>query len=129
MGISERSQREQRLTDQGEVYTRWPERRARYRHIFAPSNTVRADDTFDQLLREAVSGKQVLEIGCGTGWRRESLSLGQRLYGAWIFLTSASLRPGSTRCKVQVADLAQPVLRCCLSMMSRCLPGRSRLCS
>ncbi len=70
MGISERSQREQRLTDQGEVYTRWPERRARYRHIFAPSNTVRADDTFDQLLREAVSGKQVLEIGCGTGWRR-----------------------------------------------------------
>jgi hypothetical protein len=29
----------------------------------------------------------------------------------------------------QVADLAQPVVRCCLSMMSRCLPGRSHLCS
>lgn len=67
MSMSERSQREQILTDQGEIYEKWHMQRKRYNHIFASPNTINSENAFKHILQEAVPGQRVLEIGCGTG--------------------------------------------------------------
>lgn len=114
MDISERSQREQTLTDQGNVYTRWHARRARYSHIFESPNTMRADDTFDRLLREAVPGKRVLEIGCGTGWLASRVSQFGAAYVRGLDISHKRIAQARQHevqgsLEFQVADLAQPV--------------------
>lgn len=67
MNTSERSQREQLLTDRGDVYQRYHTRRKQYSHIFESPNTLNAENTFTRILCDVVPGKRVLEIGCGNG--------------------------------------------------------------
>lgn len=114
MGISERSRREQILTDQGDIYQRYHARRERYRHIFDSPNTQNAESTFERILRETVPGKRVLEIGCGNG--QYALRASQ-LGASYVLATDIShTRIAQARqyespgvLDFQIADVAQPI--------------------
>jgi SAM-dependent methyltransferase len=63
----DRAAREQMAYDSGEVdqvMTRW---HGLFPHVFASPNTLRHEKIFDECTREAVVGKNVLDIGCGPG--------------------------------------------------------------
>jgi 2-polyprenyl-3-methyl-5-hydroxy-6-metoxy-1,4-benzoquinol methylase len=114
MSISERSRREQILTDQGDIYQRYHARRKRYSHIFESPNTLNAEGTFERILREAVPGKRILEIGCGNG--QYALRVSQ-LGASYVLATDISHNriaqarqheiPGVL--DFQIADVAQPI--------------------
>lgn len=114
MSISERSQREQILTDQGDIYERWHARRRRYNHIFESPNTLQAASTYESILRDAVPGKRVLEIGCGTGGNALQAS---QLGASYVLAVDISHnRVAQARqheiqgtLEFQVADVAQPI--------------------
>jgi 2-polyprenyl-3-methyl-5-hydroxy-6-metoxy-1,4-benzoquinol methylase len=68
MSTIERSRREKMLADETDIYEQWFTLRKKYGHIFDSPNSVRAEQTLNKILQQAVPGKSVLEIGCGTGW-------------------------------------------------------------
>jgi 2-polyprenyl-3-methyl-5-hydroxy-6-metoxy-1,4-benzoquinol methylase len=68
MNTSERSKREKMLADETDIYEQWFALRKKYGHIFDSPNSVRAEQTIKNILQQAVPGKRVLEIGCGSGW-------------------------------------------------------------
>jgi SAM-dependent methyltransferase len=62
-----RAERERKAFDEDNVaeYShRW---HARFLHVFESPNTMRYERLYEELLRAAVPGKRVLEIGCGDG--------------------------------------------------------------
>ncbi len=69
-----RSEREQVLSDRGDVYQNWHRHRRRFRHIFECPNSIWGERLFEEMLNPVVAGKRVLEIGCGTGLFAERLS-------------------------------------------------------
>jgi 2-polyprenyl-3-methyl-5-hydroxy-6-metoxy-1,4-benzoquinol methylase len=80
----------------------------------AARNTVRADDTFDRLLREAVPGKRVLELGCGTGWLASRVAQFGAAYVQGLDISHTRIAQAGQHeiqglQEFQVADLAQPV--------------------
>lgn len=114
MSMSKRSQREQFLTDRGDVYERWHARKRRYNHIFKSPNTLQAENAFESILREAVLGQRILEIGCGAG--KQALSISQ--FGASYVLAVDISRNRIAQAKqheiqgsleFQVADIAQSI--------------------
>jgi SAM-dependent methyltransferase len=114
MSTSDRSFQEQVLTDQGDVYKAWYALKRRYSHIFESPNTMRNERVFRQMLCEAVSGKRVLEIGCGTG----SCAVQASQCGATSVLAvdisrtriaQARQRDVQGTVEFQVADVAQPI--------------------
>ena len=68
MRTSERSIREKMLADETDIYEQWFALRKKYRHIFDSPNSVRAEQTLENILKQTIPGKRVLEIGCGSGW-------------------------------------------------------------
>jgi SAM-dependent methyltransferase len=63
----DRAERERKAYDEGSVYERSHEIHMRFRHVFESPNTRRGDDLWEGLLRQAVPGKRVLELGCAEG--------------------------------------------------------------
>lgn len=63
----ERSRREREAYDEhgvDEAVTAW---HGRFPHVFQSPNTRRAEERFNALTRAAVSGRRVLDLGCGKG--------------------------------------------------------------
>ena len=63
----ERSERERYFHDEVDIRSRHKEFQSRFWHVHESPNTRRGDLCFAGLLRAAVPGRRVLEIGCGTG--------------------------------------------------------------
>ncbi|HEU5382739.1 MAG TPA: class I SAM-dependent methyltransferase [Ktedonobacteraceae bacterium] len=113
--MSERSLREQALTDHGKVYEHWHTRRKRYSHIFESPNTLNAQSSFEQILRDSVPGKRVLEIGCGTGVQAlQIFQLGASYVLAMDIshnrIAQARQHEVQGTLDFQVADVAQPIV-------------------
>lgn len=114
MSISDRSTREQIITEQGHTYKQYHTWQKRYHHIFESPNTRRAARAFEGILAEAVPGKRVLEIGCGSGRLAERAS---HLGAAYVLavdisptrIAQARQREVPGKLDYQVADLAQPL--------------------
>src|SRR2546421_5878304 len=64
--LSSRSKRE-RSASESDVYQQWGKLYYRWRHIFECPNTQWGQLQLADLLEQAVPGKRVLEIGCGSG--------------------------------------------------------------
>jgi SAM-dependent methyltransferase len=64
--LSSRSERE-RAASEGDVYQQWGKLYNRWHHIFECPNTQWGQRQLADLLGQAVPGKRVLEIGCGSG--------------------------------------------------------------
>jgi SAM-dependent methyltransferase len=62
-----RTDRERRAYDEGGVWERCHAVHSRFRHVFRSPNSLRAERWIDDLLRERVPGRRVLELGCGRG--------------------------------------------------------------
>jgi 2-polyprenyl-3-methyl-5-hydroxy-6-metoxy-1,4-benzoquinol methylase len=65
--LSSRSQRERTASDDSNMYQQWGKLHHRWLHIFECPNTKWGESQLADLLRHAVQGKRVLEIGCGSG--------------------------------------------------------------
>jgi 2-polyprenyl-3-methyl-5-hydroxy-6-metoxy-1,4-benzoquinol methylase len=69
----ERAERERKAYDEhdvAEVNIAW---HGRFPHVFESPNTRRAEERFDALTRAAVTGRNVLDMGCGKGRSSERL--------------------------------------------------------
>jgi SAM-dependent methyltransferase len=69
-----RAQREKHASDETHVYRYWHRLRERFSHIFESPNSQRAYHFLNDLLKQEVSGRRILEIGCGGGAFAERLS-------------------------------------------------------
>lgn len=65
--LSSRSERERAISDESEMYQQWGKLRDRWLHIFECPNTKWGERQLANLLEQAVPGKRILEIGCGSG--------------------------------------------------------------
>lgn len=65
--LKSRSERERAASDDSNMYQLWEELRHKWLHIFECPNTKWGEYQLAELLSQAVRGKRVLEIGCGTG--------------------------------------------------------------
>lgn len=63
----ERSERERFFHDEIDIRSHNQEIHDRFRHVFKSPNSRRGNHCFADLLRAAVPGRRVLEIGCGRG--------------------------------------------------------------
>ncbi len=69
----ERSLREQRAYDEGDVFETSRRWQLRFLHVLHCPNAMRQEADLDALLRRHIPGADVLEIGCGNGIVAESL--------------------------------------------------------
>ena len=74
MSPIDRAQREREAYDEQRVWERCHQTHMRFRHVFECPNTRRADRLYDDLLRRAVPGKRVLELGCAEGTRSRTVA-------------------------------------------------------
>jgi len=109
-----RSAREQAASDASNVYDNSHKLSKRYSHIFACPNTRRAVQHFDELLRQSVLGKRVLEIGCGTGDVARRLASFGAAYVLAVDISETRIKeakaheiPGAL--EFAVADMSQPL--------------------
>ncbi len=65
--LSSRSARERAASDESNMYLLWGKIRQRWLHIFECPNTKWGERQLADLLGQAVPGKRILEIGCGSG--------------------------------------------------------------
>jgi SAM-dependent methyltransferase len=65
--VSGRAERERAAYDEGDVWEHSHRWHRRFPHVFTCPNTLRHERLFAELLRTAVRGKRVLELGCGDG--------------------------------------------------------------
>src|SRR5207253_361772 len=112
--INTRSAREQAASDTSNVYDNWHKLSKRYSHIFECPNTKRAVQQFDELLRQSISGKRVLEIGCGAGHLARRLSSFGAAYVLAVDISETRIKeakvhevPGAL--EFAVADMSQPL--------------------
>ena len=106
--------RERAAYDEGEVWetsTRW---HRRFPHVFEAANSRRMEAQFTELLRLAVEGRRVFELGCGDGENAEKLvTLGaQHVLGidvaeSFVERAQARVRPG--RLEFRVGDAMAPI--------------------
>src|SRR5919201_89112 len=75
--VSERVQRERRAYDENSVddqFLRWYRRAG---HVLRSPNTLRGEERWRALLRDAARGARALDVGCGVGWNsRQVLDFG-----------------------------------------------------
>jgi len=117
ISTSERSIREKKVFDETDVFENWYTLQRKYGHLFDCPNTVRAEQTLTEMLQQAVPGKRVLEIGCGSGWYSVDLTncgasfvLGTDISERLIAQAKPLELPGVR--DFAVADLAEPVEGC-----------------
>jgi SAM-dependent methyltransferase len=65
--VGSRSERERASSDKSDTYQQWHRLHDRWIHIFECPNTKWGERQLAELLEQAVPGKHVLEIGCGSG--------------------------------------------------------------
>src|SRR5690349_13995509 len=65
--LSSRSEREQAASDESDIYQQWGKLHKRWLHVFECPNTKWGERQLADLVRQAVQGKRILEIGCGSG--------------------------------------------------------------
>ena len=70
----DRAQREREAYDEQRVWERCHQTHMRFRHVFECPNSRRGDQLYDDLLRRAVPGKRVLELGCAEGTRSRTVA-------------------------------------------------------
>jgi 2-polyprenyl-3-methyl-5-hydroxy-6-metoxy-1,4-benzoquinol methylase len=63
----DRAERERHAYDEGALWERSHRAHMRFPHVFESPNTRRGDRLYERLLRDAVPGKRVLELGCAEG--------------------------------------------------------------
>jgi 2-polyprenyl-3-methyl-5-hydroxy-6-metoxy-1,4-benzoquinol methylase len=123
----ERAEREREAYDErnvAEVNVAW---HSRFPHVFDSPNTRRGQARFDALTREAVSGRNVLDMGCGKGRNSERLLglgaahvLGMDISRSAIEQAQARAKPG--RLEFRVGDVT-----CELEGTFGCIFGRAIL--
>ena len=65
--VTSRSERERMSSDETDTYDQWHRLHDKWLHIFECPNTKWGEAQLAELLKEAIPGKRVLEIGCGAG--------------------------------------------------------------
>ena len=65
---SARADREKAAYDEGSFRATRTRRHSVYRYMYGSPNSLRAKATWQGLVRDASSGRRVLEVGCGEGW-------------------------------------------------------------
>lgn len=112
--MSARTEREIVASDQSNVYDNWHKMRVRLRHVFESPNTFHYRRIFDDLIRQDVRGKKVLEIGCGNGaYSKQLLSLGAT-YVLGVDVSRKRIAEAQTQeivgqLEFSVADASEPV--------------------
>ena len=64
----ERVAREKAAYDEGDFSAARDRLRTLYRHVYRSPNSLRIKAHWQSMVREAVQGRRVLEVGCGEGW-------------------------------------------------------------
>jgi SAM-dependent methyltransferase len=64
----ERVAREKAAYDEGDFSAVRERFRSLYRHVYRSPNSLRIKTHWQSMVREAVQGRRVLEVGCGEGW-------------------------------------------------------------
>jgi SAM-dependent methyltransferase len=110
----DRVERERAAYDEGDVWAESNRWHKRFPHVFSCPNTVRHERLFEELLRSAVTGKRVLELGCGDGENAARLlSFGaEYVYGIDVsdaFLARAQQRSVPGRLEFANRDASQPL--------------------
>lgn len=109
-----RVEREQVLTDQRDVYQHWDRLSRRFRHVFECPNSVSGERVFNEMLRPAIAGKRVLEIGCGSGWFAERLSSFGAGYVYAVDISRTCIAEAKQRevpgvCEYAIGDVSLPL--------------------
>ena len=123
----ERAEREREAYDEHDVDGAMHSWHGRFPHVFQSPNTRRGEDRFDALTRAAVTGRQVLDMGCGEGRSSERLLemgaahvLGVDISQTAIDRAQARARPG--RLEFRLGDVTRE-----LEGTFGCVFGRSIL--
>lgn len=113
-GDPNRAERERAAFDHGDVVETSGRWHMRFGHVFTCPNSQRHERLYDDLLRTAVTGRRVLELGCGDGQNAARLlSLGAAyVYGidvseAYLAQARRLARPG--RLEFDNRDASQPI--------------------
>lgn len=110
----DRAERERAAFDDGDVWEQSHRWHMRFPHVFSAPNTRRHERLFEQLLRSAVHGRRVLELGCGDGENGARI----RSYGAdYVYgvdisaalLARAQARAEPGRLEFVHRDVSQPI--------------------
>jgi SAM-dependent methyltransferase len=108
------AERECRAYQDWDLWDRCHHAHLRFRHVFECPNSRRADRLFGDLLRAAVPGRRVLEVGCADGTRcQDALALGAaHVLGVDVsehFLDDARRRAIADRLEFAFHDIARPL--------------------
>ena len=110
----DQAERECRAYCDWDLWERCHRAHLRFRHVFECPNSRRADRLFDDLLRAAVPGRRVLEVGCADGTRcQDALALGaSHVLGVDVsehFLADARTRAIAGQLEFALHDIARPL--------------------
>jgi SAM-dependent methyltransferase len=110
----DRADRERAAYNDGGVWEHSDRWHRKFPHVFSCPNTVRHEHLFEQLLRSAIGGRRVLELGCGDGENAERLLSYGAKYVLGIdvsdgFLARAQARAQPGRLEFAHRDAAQPI--------------------
>jgi 2-polyprenyl-3-methyl-5-hydroxy-6-metoxy-1,4-benzoquinol methylase len=109
-----RSQREKISVDKTDIYQNTVQWHQKFAHVFACPNTLRHEQTLQDLINLYTPGKKVLDLDCGSGdssWQLLS-SGASYVYGIDIserFIFSAQQKAKTERLDFAVRDVAQPI--------------------
>jgi SAM-dependent methyltransferase len=108
----ERAAREKAAYDEGDFSAARDRLRTLYRHVYRSPNSLRIKAHWQSMVREAVQGRRVLEVGCGEGWDcRRFLEWGAvNVHGIDVSsaMLAAARRHEGPRLKFFEHDLHQP---------------------
>ena len=109
-----RSQREKESVDHTDIYENSEQWHQNFAHVFQCPNTLRHEATLKELLDLHVTGKRVLDIGCGYGGSSLDLLEQQAAYVRGIdiserFIASAKQFARPNKIDFELQDISQPI--------------------
>ncbi len=95
----ERARREREAYDEHGVDAAMGAWHGRFPHVFQSPNTRRAEERFDALTRAAVTGRRVLDMGCGEGASSERLLDLEAAFVLGIDISQTAIARAQTRAR------------------------------